>query len=58
MLWIKWKGMVEIIKHKEIMDVVPIISCQNPSWLSKLIMDNGLEKLWRKEKPDYSEFTH
>ena len=26
--------------------------------LSKLIVDNGLEDLWRREKPDSSEFTH
>ena len=25
--------------------------------LSKLIVDNGLENLWRREKPDSSEFT-
>ena len=26
--------------------------------LSKLIVDNGLEDLWRRENPDFSEFTH
>ena len=26
--------------------------------LSKLIMENGLEDLWRRENPDISEFTH
>ena len=26
--------------------------------LSKLIMDNGLEDLWRRENPDSSVFTH
>ena len=26
--------------------------------LSKLIVDNGLEDLWRKENPDSSELTH
>ena len=26
--------------------------------LSKLIVDNGLEDLWRRENPDSSEFTH
>ena len=25
--------------------------------LSKLIVDNGLEELWRKENPDSPEFT-
>ena len=25
--------------------------------LSKLIVDNGLENLWRRENPDSSEFT-
>ena len=25
--------------------------------LSKLIVDNGLEDLWRRENPDYPEFT-
>ena len=25
--------------------------------LSKLIVDNGLEDLWRREDPDFSEFT-
>ena len=26
--------------------------------ISKLIMDNGLDDLWRMEDPDSSEFTH
>ena len=26
--------------------------------LSNLIVDNGLEDLWRRENPDFSEFTH
>ena len=26
--------------------------------LSKLIVDNGLEDLWRRENPDSSEFTY
>ena len=30
--------------------------CSNYA-LSKLIMDNGLEDLWRRENPDYPEFT-
>ena len=30
--------------------------CSNYA-LSKLIMDNGLEDLWRRENPDSSEFT-
>ena len=25
---------------------------------SKLIVDNGLEDLWRRENPDFPEFTH
>ena len=29
--------------------------CSNYS-LSKLIMDNGLENLWRRENPDFPEF--
>ena len=28
------------------------------STLSKLIVENGLEDLWRREKPDFHEFTH
>ena len=31
-------------------------SCFNYT-LSKLIMDNGLVDLWRRENPDFSEFT-
>ena len=31
-LWIKWTGMVEI-KHKEFLDVVPIMPYQNSSWI-------------------------
>ena len=31
-LWIKWTGMVEI-KHKEFIDVVPIMPRQNSSWI-------------------------
>ena len=31
-LWIKWKGMVEI-KHKDFIDVVPIMPCHNSSWI-------------------------
>ena len=26
--------------------------------LAKLIVDNGLDDLWRRENPDYSELTH
>ena len=32
--------------------------CLLNSTLSKLIVDNGLEYLWRRENPDSSEFTH
>ena len=39
------------IKHKNVMDVIPIFA------LSKLIIDNGLEDLWRRENPEISEFT-
>ena len=40
-LWIKWTGMVEI-KHKEFIDVVPIIPCQNTSGiLSSRIYGEG-----------------
>ena len=42
--------MVEI-KHKDFIDAVPIMPCQNSS-------DNGLEDLWRREKPDSPEFTY
>ena len=31
--------------------------CRSKFALSKLIMDNGLEDLWRRENPDASEFT-
>ena len=31
--------------------------CSNYA-LSKLMMDNGLEDLWRRENPDYPEFTY
>ena len=31
--------------------------CSNYA-LSKLIVDNGLEDLWRRENPDSSEFTY
>ena len=48
-LWIKWTGMVEI-NHKDFIDVVLIMSCQNSK--------SGLEDLWRRENPDSSEFTH
>ena len=31
-LWIKWAGMADK-KYKKFIDVVPIILCQNPSWI-------------------------
>ena len=31
--------------------------CHSNFALSKLIMDNGLEDLWRKDNPEISEFT-
>ena len=34
-----------------------IYKCHFSNALSKLIVDNGLEGLWRREKPDSSEFT-
>ena len=40
------------IKHKNVIDVTPIFA------LSKFIMDNGQEDLWRRENPEISEFTH
>ena len=32
--------------------------CHSKFALSKIIMDNGLEDLWRRENPETSEFTH
>ena len=46
-LWIKWTGVVEI-KHKLYK------YCFNCA-LSKLIVDNGLDDLWRNENQDSSE---
>ena len=37
------------IKHKDFIGAVPIFP-------SKLIADNGIEDLWRKENPDSPEF--
>ena len=34
-----------------------IYRCRSNYALSKLVVDNGLEDLWRKENPDSSEFT-
>ena len=31
--------------------------CCSSYVLSKLIVDNGLEDLWRRESPDFPEFT-
>ena len=44
----KWRGMTEI-KH--------FIKRHFNYTLSKLILDNGLEDLWRRQNPDSSEFT-
>ena len=50
-LWIKWTGMVEI-KHND-------FRCNSSNYaLSKIVGNNGLEDLWRRENPDFSEFTH
>ena len=38
------------IKRKDTIGAVPIMS-------SKLIVENGLEDLWRRENPDSPEFT-
>ena len=32
--------------------------CGSNYALSKLVLDNGLEDLWRRESPGFSEFTH
>ena len=34
-----------------------LYSCCSNYALSKLIMDNGLEDLWRRERPEFPEFT-
>ena len=34
-----------------------ILWCSSSYALSKLILDNGLEDLWRRKNPDSSEFT-
>ena len=49
-LCIKWRWMVEI-KHR-------LYRCCFNYALSKLIVDNELEDLWRRENSDSSEFTH
>ena len=43
-LWIKWRGMVEIKHYRYRFKYA----------LSKLIVDNGLYVLWRRENPDSS----
>ena len=48
-LCIKWRGMVEI-KHR-------LYRCCFNYALLKLIVDNGLVELWRKENPEFSEFN-
>ena len=48
-LWIKWTGMVKT-KHRFYW------WCSSYA-LSKLIVDNGLDDLWRRENPDSPEFT-
>ena len=35
-----------------------ICGCGSNYALSNLILDNGLEDLWRRENPSSSEFTH
>ena len=35
-----------------------IYKCGSNYALSKLIVDNGLQDLWRRKNPDSSEFTH
>ena len=35
-----------------------IYGCRSNYALSKLIVDNGREDLWRRENPVFSEFTH
>ena len=35
-----------------------IYRCRSNYILSKLNLDNGLEDLWRRKNPDFSEFTH
>ena len=49
LLWIKWTGLVKI-KHK-------LCRCRFNHALWKLIVDNGLDDLWRRENPDSSEFA-
>ena len=34
-LWLKWTGMVEI-KHKDLLDMVPIMLCHNSLWIMGL----------------------
>ena len=48
MLWIKYTGTVKT-KRKDFIDAVPIIS-------SKLIVDDGLEDLWRRDNSDSHDF--
>ena len=35
-----------------------IYRCGSNYALSKLVLDNGLEDLWRRESPGFSEFTY
>ena len=49
-LWIKCTRMVEI-KHR-------LNRCHFNYALAKLIVDNGINDLWRRQNPDSSEFTH
>ena len=51
-LWIKWTGMVEI-KHKDFIDIVPIMSCQNSPW----IMRSGIYREGRAQIPLSSPTT-
>ena len=48
-LWIECTEMVEI-KHKEFIDVVPIVPCQNPLW----IMDSRIYGEGRTQIPQFT----
>ena len=40
------------------MDTQRLYRCGFNYALTKLILDNGVQDLWRKENPDFSEFAH
>ena len=48
-LWIKWTGMVEI-KHKDFIDFVPIMPCQNSLWIMG-------SKIYGEARTQIPEFT-